>query len=246
MFEIIKGIIVKKIILILFAFIMFCSPALAVVEAYDLVSTKEIILRRKKIQEVGYKLLNANGIDKRMKFSYAYKNKAVNAYTSHRNREIFVTKGMMDELDSDDELAFILGHEISHGVDFYRGPLRGYFYFPVIPPKERRVEIRSDLRAVDFVVKAGYNPLASIIISNKIMSQPRYEWYSFHPLSSRRLALIYAHIYQKYPYFLANNEYIDNSIYQNFLLTSKENRINFKNALGNSKNSNQKVKPKFN
>ena len=37
-------------------------------------------------------------------------------------------------------------------------------------------------------------------------------------------AVIYEYIYTKYPYFLKNNIYIDNKYYQNFLLTSINNR----------------------
>ena len=43
-------------------------------------------------------------------------------------------------------------------------------------------------------------------------------------LASKRLAIIYEYIYTKYPYFLANNAYIENEHYQNFLLSSQENR----------------------
>jgi hypothetical protein len=43
-------------------------------------------------------------------------------------------------------------------------------------------------------------------------------------LTSKRLANVYEYIYTKYPYYLKNNEYITNEAYQNFLLTSVENR----------------------
>ena len=35
---------------------------------------------------------------------------------------------------------------------------------------------------------------------------------------------VYEYIYEKYPSFLANNCYADNIYYQNFLLTSENNR----------------------
>ena len=54
-------------------------------------------------------------------------------------------------------------------------------------------------------------------------------------------------IFQKYPYFLVNNEYIKNPIYQNFLLNSKKNRLEFKEALEEAKNTNKKFKqPSYN
>lgn len=38
------------------------------------------------------------------------------------------------------------------------------------------------------------------------------------------LLKIYEYIYTKYPYYLINNEYLENIHYQNFLLTSQNNR----------------------
>ena len=38
---------------------------------------------------------------------------------------------------------------------------------------------------------------------------------------------VYEYIYKKYPEYLANNAYKNNIYYQNFLLTSKENRAKF-------------------
>ncbi len=43
-------------------------------------------------------------------------------------------------------------------------------------------------------------------------------------LTSKRLAIIYEYIFTKYPYYLKNNEYFFNENYQNFLLTSQNNR----------------------
>ena len=36
--------------------------------------------------------------------------------------------------------------------------------------------------------------------------------------------MVYEYIYTKYPYYLQNNTYLENEHYQNFLLTSQENR----------------------
>ena len=90
--------------------------------------------------------------------------------------------------------------------------------------KRGTYEIQKDKRAVDYLVKAGYNPLAYIVVANKIFDQPRYEWISSHPTGSNRLATVYEYIYTKYPQYLVHNAYKDNIYYQNFLLTSRENR----------------------
>lgn len=74
------------------------------------------------------------------------------------------------------------------------------------------------------MVNAGYNPVAMIVMMNKVMPQGRYEFLSTHPLTSRRMAYVYEYIYTKYPQYLKNNKYQDNIYYQNFLLTSQDNR----------------------
>lgn len=192
------------------------------------------------VSNVGFKILNANKIDKRMVFIYSKKDK-VNAYSDSINREIVVYKGLVEYMDNEDELAGVIAHEISHSIDSYDGILRGSLNFIPHAFVPRKYERKADLRAVDFMVNAGYNPLALIIIMNKSFSQHRYEILSTHPLTSRRVAYIYEYIYKKYPAFLANNAYIDNVYYQNFLLNSEHNRKKLEQSL----NSGSKKKIKY-
>ena len=234
----------KKIMVLLFALFVFMPVNLAFADE-EIYTNKEIMQRRQLIQEVGYKILNTNRIDERMTFEYNHYDKTVNAYATHRDRTIVLTKGMMNSLDTEDELAAILGHEISHAIDSYKGLFKGYFTCFKFLTKSRRDETRADVRSVDFVVNAGYNPVAILIVENKIMSQPRYEWYSTHPLSSKRMAKVYETIFQKYPYFLVNNEYINNPIYQNFLLTSKDNRLKLKDAVEKKKRTGKFKQPQY-
>ena len=90
------------------------------------------------------------------------------------------------------------------------------------------------------MVQAGYNPVAGIVVMSKCFPQSRYDWYSTHPLTSRRMMELYEYIYKKYPEYLANNAYKNDLYYQNFLLTSKQNRKNFQNKVQN--NSKQSLK----
>ena len=60
-----------------------------------------------------------------------------------------------------------------------------------------------------------------------------------HPLTSRRMMEVYEYIYKKYPEYLVNNPYKENPFYQNFLLTSKENREKFQQKV--KSNSTRKV-----
>lgn len=182
----------------------------------------ERVRRQKLIREIGYQILNANEIDKRMTFSYSLAYKDPNAYTSMRNRAIIVNKGLYDMIDYDDELAFILGHEISHAIDSYWGPANGLFYNPKFNFIHRRIESRCDLRSIDFMVKAGYNPIAGLIMMNKLVDQPITDYFRTHPMGTKRLATMYVYIRDTYPQFLENNEFVKNDVYKNILLTCQK------------------------
>ena len=74
------------------------------------------------------------------------------------------------------------------------------------------------------MVNAGYNPLALIVYINKTCPQRHQDVIARHNLTSKRLARIYEYITYKYPEYLHDNEYTNNEHYQNFLLTSVDNR----------------------
>ena len=214
---------------LLFIFAVFILSASAFADTSEVITNQYIIEAQKKIDKIGFNLLNSNGIDKRMVFGFNVKRK-VNAGTSLSNREIIMFRGMYEHLTSDDEIAAVLAHEISHGVDSYDGILRGFFNF--ISTKNiftaKKYEYKADKRAVDYMVHAGYNPVAMIVMQSKIFPQRRYDWCSTHPLASRRMMRVYEYIYNKYPEYLVNNKYKDDVSYQNFLLTSQDNRLKFK------------------
>ena len=62
----------------------------------------------------------------------------------------------------------------------------------------KKYEYKADKVAVDYLVKAGYNPLAMIVSLNLIATQPRFDCFSSHPLTSRRMAQIYEYVYTRY------------------------------------------------
>ncbi len=175
------------------------------------------------ISRIGFRLLNANKIQHRMVFQYNDKN-TINAVTYYSGRRIVFYQGLMAYTTDEDQVAAVLAHEISHGIDYYHGILRGTFSFLPGMFTPRKYEKKADKRAIDFMVNAGYNPVAMIVMMSKTFPQDRYEFLATHPLASRRMAYVYEYIYFKYPEFLKNNKYQDNIYYQNFLLTSQENR----------------------
>lgn len=175
---------------------------------------------QKKVMQVGFRILNANGIDKRMIFSYE-PDKRVNAVSYSTTKNIVVFKGIVPYFDSDDELAAVLSHEIAHGLDFHAGFWRRI----AMAFSSIKYEEKADKKAVDMMVNAGYNPVAMIVALNKIL--PEENWFErsgSHPVGSDRLAYIYEYIYAKYPAYLVDNEYRTNLYYQNFLLTSQKDR----------------------
>lgn len=188
--------------------------------AYDLDETKGAQYQ-KKVMEVGFGILNANKIDKRVVFRFE-NNKQVNAFAFYADKSVIVLKGLLPYLDSDDELAGIISHEIAHNVDFYQG----YFRMLAMSFSPKKYEEKADKKAVDYMVNAGYNPVALIVAFNKIAGQAQT---TSHPLTSKRLAYIYEYIYEKYPAYLAQNEYRTNIYYQNFLLTSRADREKIRN-----------------
>ena len=217
----------KKVLVLFFALLITSLSTVFAASESILVSSKELEAIQKHIGEIGYNILNSNGIEKRMVFIFDNSNKIINAGTSSVSRTIVVYRGIYNFMEDDNELAAVMAHEISHGVDSYDGIFKGlfsgcrYFFTP------RKYEYKADKRAVDYMVNAGYNPVAMIIILNKVASQYRYDWWFTYPLTSRRLMQVYEYIYTKYPEYLANNKYKNNIYYQNFLLTSRENREKF-------------------
>ena len=217
----------KKIIVLFFALLITSLSNTYAVSESILTTTKDLEESQHHVGEIGYNLLNSNGIEKRMIFIFDSSTKYINAGTSTLNRTIVIYRGLYSFLQDDNELAAVLAHEISHGVDSYDGIFNGFFtgwrYF--FTP--RKYEYKADKRAVDYMVNAGYDPVAMIVMLNKIGCQHRYDWWFTYPLTSRRLMQVYEYIYTKYPEYLANNKYKNNIYYQNFLLTSRENREKF-------------------
>ena len=225
----------KKIVLLLCVSLAVCTASYA--SNAELITTQSVIEAQNRIDSIGFKILNSNGIEKRTVFDFDIK-KTKNAYSRHKDRQIVLYRGMYNRLTTDDEVAAILSHEISHSVDSYDGVLRGYFSHLGYAFAPKKYEYKADKRGVDYMVNAGYNPVAMIVVMSKALPQERYDWCSKHPLTSRRMMEVYEYIYKKYPEYLVNNKYKDNPYYQNFLLTSKENRAKFqKKVESGSKNS---------
>ena len=206
--------------LIIFILMSVIQP----VFAWDVKTTDELQVR---MNSVGFRILNTNRIEKRFTFMAINRVYTRDFWTdvSSVNRIVWIKPVVIPYIDSDDELAAILSHSLAHGVDTYEGALRGYISILNYWVAPNKYDLKADKMAIDFMVNAGYNPLALITILNKIGKQYRYDILSNHTLVSRRMMLAYEYIYTKYPSILVENEYKDNIYYQNFLLTSRNNRM---------------------
>ena len=179
-----------------------------------------------RVNDIGSKLLNANKIEQRVIFVYD-KDKKETLLTidpTVMSREVVLYDEYYKFIQNDDELAAYLARGILTSMKSYKGFFKGYLSALQIKAAPKKFQIVSDKRAVDFMVNAGYNPLGLITFIQKSCPQKRFDTISTKNLASKRLAIIYEYIYTKYPYFLANNTYIENEHYQNFLLSSQENR----------------------
>lgn len=193
------------------------------------VSDEQIIKEQSiqnRINEIGTQILNANKIGGRIIFVYDKdaKDTILKMDTTVTSRQSVMFREYYKFISDDNELAAYLAREISNAQRTFDGIGNGWLTAVQIKAAPKKFEMVADKRAVDYMVKAGYNPLALITFINKAFPQHYQDLISNKNLTSKRLAHIYEYIYTKYPYFITNNEYLQNPYYQNFLLNSVENR----------------------
>ena len=179
-----------------------------------------------RVNRVGTQILNANKIQGRIIYAHdkPAKQSHIKMDKTASKTDIIMYQQYYRQISDENELAAYLAREISNASRTYDGIGNGWLTAVQIKAAPKKFETVADKRAVDFMVKAGYNPVALITFINKAFPQHYQDFISNKNLTSKRLALIYEYIYTKYPYYLANNEYLENPHYQNFLLNSTYNR----------------------
>ena len=205
-----------RIVLTIIAFFFF---AINIGNADELRIDKDVQFQ-KNIMETGFRILNSNNIEKRITFYYVSDNK-LKTKINTRCKTIYVYKGIFPVIDNENELAAILSTDIAKLLDSHAGFFRRFS----ISFSPRKYEVKSDKKAVDLMVKAGYDPVALINIINKTAAEKSwFEYNIFHHNGSERVKYIYQYIYEKYPVYLAENQYLDTDYYQNFLRTTRSER----------------------
>ena len=219
---------VKKILY----FVLFLSLLFLQAFANEEKLTQENLIQT-RVDEIGTRILNSNKITKRIIFVYDKdkKKSILDLRETLNKRQVIVYDFLYKSAQTDDEVTAMLAREISLALKSYDGDWGGRIDSLQVAASSKKFEIVADKRAVDFMVKAGYNPLALIVYINKTCPQKRSDFISRSNLTSKRLANIYEYITYKYPSFLQNNEYMDNIYYQNFLLTSVQNRAKLKEKI---------------
>lgn len=199
--------------------------------------------REQKVNEVGFKLLNANKFPRNVSFIVQQGRKSTqitNAQAEYSNGTIRIFKGLFYYIESDDELAAILAHELAHihqqSTGFWLWKRVKMFFAP------KYYEHDADIRGIDYMVEAGYNPVAMITLFNKFAGEQslfskyilfyksffRLWGYIFyipqntHPVSSKRMLKMYRHIQTHYPRFLQENN--GDLYFINFLINSEKNK----------------------
>ncbi len=175
--------------------------------------TSENVYIQQKINETGFRLLNSANYNKRITFYLVPQNKVKTRINKRTNR-IYLYQGTLKYIEDSNELAAVLSLDIAKLMDYKAGFFRQFS----ISFSPRKYEIKADKKAVDLMAKAGYNPIALINFINKTAEEPNwFEHNIMHHKGKERATYIYQYIYEKYPAYIANNSYLKDSEYQNFL-----------------------------
>ncbi len=176
-----------------------------------------------KVLSVGQKIMLDNKIPKRVPI-FVSNNKSVNASSNLYDKTVTINSGTFLYIDNDDELAFVLSHEIAHSVDAYGGMIK----YMAMKSNSKKYEQKADLNGIDYMVKAGYDPIAAITMGNKIFGEPIWDWGCtyLHPKGSKRLIEMYKYIYVKYPQYL-NSPLTQTASYKNFQYSMSKDILEF-------------------
>lgn len=224
----IRGIIMKKILVLLGVLLIGTSSfadEIMVIQGANLNNFwRKKGIDEEKVLKVGQKIMMYNKISKRVPIFVNSNNKVVNATSNPYDKTVNIYSGMFLYIDNDDELAYVLSHEIAHSVEAYGGMIK----YMAMNANSKKYEQKADLNAIDYMVKAGYNPVAAITMGNKIFGEPVWDWgFTYlHPKGSKRLIDMYKYIYVKYPQYL--NSYLTNTpSYKNFEYSMRKDITEF-------------------
>ena len=190
-----------------------------------------------KVISVGRKLIHDNGL-RRAPITVERNWRVANASTRIYDKLIIVSVGLLPYIDNDDELAFILGHELAHTQEAYGGALK----ILSMNLNSKKYEYKADAKAIDYMIKSGYNPIAAIMIGDKIFGEPLWDWgFTYtHPKGSKRLMEMYEYIYKKYPSYL-NSPMAQSVEFSDFLKQNQKEVASFQQKQAKKKQKAQSL-----
>lgn len=169
----------------------------------------------RKLKKISKKLLPyRQRKDMQFKFHLIDDDEMVNAF-AHAGGHVYVTTKIMDFVDSDDELAFILGHEISHVDDKHTirpiqkmkaaeeiagepGLIAAYVQRLLTTPFGQVDEYEADKDGATIAKKAGYDPKKGKDFFIKLKETENYSLVEklirTHPYSEQREKCLDYHI----------------------------------------------------
>lgn len=179
-----------------------------------------------KVLDVGNKIINANNLENRIVLRAVRNKRIINAYASFMDKSVNIYTGILMYFDNDDELAAVMAHEIAHCLDFYEGGVSRWLVSMSFNAKA--YEYKADIKGIDLMAKAGYNPVAAITMGTKVLDESFWDNFFFwsHPRGSKRTLAMYKYIYVKYPWAL-NTDMTSNINYKNFVNYSQKDINNF-------------------
>ena len=192
------------------------------------------------VNKIGNKILHANSVNTQVAFQLIDKDVA-NAYADGSNT-VSVYSGLIKYCENEDELAFVIGHEIGHAASSHvikgavtntvasiganvgktavanalggskiagkLNKINAYTGINVSKMAQSSVDVAvgagtskvsrnfedsADALGMDYLAKAGYNPLAGISIMYKI-GENYSDFWADHPSTDKRIVTMYKYI----------------------------------------------------
>jgi predicted Zn-dependent protease len=169
------------------------------------------------VQQVGQRLVQANGLDQKTKYQYRFHlladDQTINAFALPGG-QVFITQGLLNNLTSEAQLAGVLAHEVGHVIGRHSAEqvaksqltqgLTGAAAIASYDPNSPGSSVaRAAAAAVDFTPKAGYDPRAMIgvmqMLDKKGGSGSQPEFMQTHPNPGNRIEELQKDIQQTYP-----------------------------------------------
>ncbi len=230
-----------KIILMFLIFSVFIFPS-KIYANTDWDTEKNL----KRVNLIGNNLLEKNDLPADIKFLIAEEDH-INAYANIKN-EVYIYKGLLEFVETEDELVAVIGHEIGHIVNnhvhkqtFLRiliNPLSSITQKPLISKiidsigflslmkVSRKDEYEADLTGVELMIGADYNPLGMISVLNKITGK-HFDLISTHPSGDKRVLNVYDYLSYNFPTYVEQpyetDSYKSFSLYLDKILTERRN-----------------------